>query len=230
MNIATTIPNFDCAELPEETANSLRESADAIRAIQRNAVVDVGKHLLRAKETLRHGAFSTWVEAEIGITVRSAERYMRTAQFLAGKPDTMSLLPPSILYRLAAPSVPVEVLRDVVTAAEVGTTLATEIIMEGLGRAVHRERELKLTMPRRRITRDDAKKLFASQQVKREREMQAQKVEEQTRANRLAPLVARVMNALGDTRPAVLEVMKYWQEEQAFFSLLKARLQAEAQT
>src|SRR4051794_3259018 len=112
--------SFDYTALPQGTADALRQSVAAIKSIQRGAVSDVGGHLTAAREILEHGMFSAWVEAEFRMTVRSAERYMLAANFLAGKPDTVSLLPLSVIFALSAPTAPLSVVDEVVIAAERG--------------------------------------------------------------------------------------------------------------
>ena len=50
-----------------------------------NHAIDAGKLLMRVKSRLPHGAFGGWLESNIQVTARQAQRYMAAAQ---GKPVT----------------------------------------------------------------------------------------------------------------------------------------------
>lgn len=75
--------------------------------------------IIEIKQAIGHGNFLPWIEAEFSMTERTAQRFMQAAE-AGAEYDTMSDLPPSILYALAASStpeaVPVEVMRGVEAA------------------------------------------------------------------------------------------------------------------
>ena len=87
--------------------------------IQRNgrstikAMQSIGLALLDAKAQLNHGQFKGWVVSQCGICIRTAERYMRAAEFLEDKYDTVSHLQPSTIYKLSAKGMPEPVLEQV---------------------------------------------------------------------------------------------------------------------
>src|SRR5258708_11594168 len=70
------------------------------------SIIAIGKALLEAKEHLKHGQFCEWVSRECGFTIRSAQNYMRVAEFVAREGEMFSLLNPAIIYLLAAPKTP----------------------------------------------------------------------------------------------------------------------------
>src|SRR5437773_36689 len=75
---------FNYAALSPELAQDLRLKAVRIRdrhASTIKAIIETGTILTAAKEHLEHGQFTAWVEAEIGINVRTARRYMATANW-----------------------------------------------------------------------------------------------------------------------------------------------------
>jgi hypothetical protein len=43
-------------------------------------LIDLGRHLIAAKQHIGHGLFIPWVEGEIGISGRTVQRYMAIAQ------------------------------------------------------------------------------------------------------------------------------------------------------
>lgn len=65
------------------------------------------------KESLPHGSFLPWIEAEFGMDRRTASNFMRVAEQYSGKWETVSHLPPTALYELAAPKTPLEVREEV---------------------------------------------------------------------------------------------------------------------
>jgi hypothetical protein len=73
----------------------------------------VGADLLQAKALLPHGQFRPWVETNVQISLRTAERFMAVARRFADKADTLSQLPAGVVHELASPSTPDEVVRRV---------------------------------------------------------------------------------------------------------------------
>jgi hypothetical protein len=91
-------------------------------------LIDLGRHLIAAKQHIGHGLFIPWVEGEIGISGRTAQRYMAIAQLAEAKNDSVSLLPPTILHRLAAPSAPLEVVDYVIGQANDGVIVQDSVV------------------------------------------------------------------------------------------------------
>jgi hypothetical protein len=132
----------DCAALPEpvisalaitvfkydavspDIANALRQQAARIREQVRStttAIIGIGRDLIAAKQHLAHGQFCQWVADECGFNIRTAANYMRAAIFAEDKMETVSILPPATLYKLASKSAPPEVVKEVISRAEAGT-------------------------------------------------------------------------------------------------------------
>jgi hypothetical protein len=78
-----------------------------------NAMQSIGLALLDAKTKLNHGKFKDWVVSQCGICIRTAERYMRAAEFLEDKYDTVSHLQSSTIYRLSAKGISPSVVESV---------------------------------------------------------------------------------------------------------------------
>src|SRR3981189_2680301 len=88
--IATATTAFDYAALTTELADNRRPQAARIRqrvADQAVSVIETGCDLLAAKVHLERGLFHRWVETEIGIEVRTAQRYMNAAKLVEGRHD-----------------------------------------------------------------------------------------------------------------------------------------------
>jgi hypothetical protein len=86
-------------------------------------VIEIGRELLSIKDQLGHGRFGEWVEAECGFTQRSAENYIKAARFAEGKNETVSDLPPALVYHLASKSAPPEIVDDVIARLEKGKSI-----------------------------------------------------------------------------------------------------------
>ncbi len=116
--------------------------------------LDVGRQLAMVKKLLPHGQFTAWAEAELGMTARTAQNLMVAAAFVEGKPDSVSHLPVTVLYRLGAASAP-ELIEEVVTTAEAGAPLDVRLIKERLetARLERVERKRDLDHARRRYPR-----------------------------------------------------------------------------
>src|SRR5262245_14164338 len=91
---------FDYSSVPAAAADTARTAAIRIRSQVRTigqAIFTIGKELMAVKETLGHGNFGRWLEAEFQWNDRTAQRYMAAYTTLGPKSDTVSELPPTIL-------------------------------------------------------------------------------------------------------------------------------------
>ncbi len=123
---------FSYADLEPDTARVAQDAAVSIRAAMRASSLDVGRQLTMVKALLPHEQFTAWAEAELGMTARTAQNLMAAAGFVEGKPESVSLLPAAILYKLAAPSAPPDLVQDVVEAAAAEAPLDARTIKERL--------------------------------------------------------------------------------------------------
>src|ERR1700712_4880530 len=108
-DIGDNLPSliFDYSSVSSPLANFLKGQADRIRRQCVTSIIQIGKALLEAKRHLSHGAFLLWVECEVCMPVRTAQAYMRVAQWAsAQKTAVVAHLSPTILYLLSAPSTP----------------------------------------------------------------------------------------------------------------------------
>ena len=236
---------FDYGTLDPEAAGIVRGAAERIRATMARTVPEIGRELLRAKEVLPYGRFTAWAEAEIGMSARTAEHYMQTARFLDGKPESVSVLPPNVLYALSAPTAPAELVLEVVAAAEAGEPLPAPVVKQRLDAAKHSAKaarlqanELGRERQRRRnpdLTREELDRVKRKQEARarqrrqREEERDAaerrRQQEEQDRIERLRPLADRILLALdSDDAAALRRVLDDWQDRQALTDLLVKRM------
>jgi hypothetical protein len=115
MNELTTIQQQRLGEILKDIQHSQRRVG--------LEVLTIGQRLLEAKDILWHGDFEDWVEMNCRFTARTAENMMNVARRLLDKPEVVSLLPPGILYQLAAPSTNEKVIDVIATRIRDGETL-----------------------------------------------------------------------------------------------------------
>jgi hypothetical protein len=219
----TPTTTFDYSGVCSEEALSLQRAADDIRTVSREAIEQVGKHLIAVKGILPHGEFSKWASAELNMTVRSAENYMRAAGFLAGKPKSISCLPPSTIYRLAAPSAPADVVAAVVEAATAGNGLSEPVIKLRLDEAAEARRKEKLRedIRQKRARGERVRYDPDREQERQERDRKQREREEADRVVRLTAFADKVTRALGDDDVATLRsILSDWDDRQTFWKLL----------
>lgn len=126
------LPTFDYAAIRDpETERQLRDAAVRVRELQRAAVVEIGRALLAVKDKLDHGLFLEWIEAEFPFGRRTAVNMMQTATVFGDKWETVSHLPTTILYTLAAPSTP-----PAVRAAVLNLAPGEAVTPRGVRRAI----------------------------------------------------------------------------------------------
>ena len=165
---------------------SLPEIADRIRHALHNNVIEIGDLLLQAKAQLDHGQFQTWAERELGIRPRSAQNYMNAAAFVKDKNETVALLPPAILYKIAAPSAPKEIVEKVVNAETIDVSaIETEL-------ADYRDRKRIAKATTRMKSRKPSRQNNDRQLAKLRREEAQAKAAEAARQAEIRPLIEKL--------------------------------------
>jgi hypothetical protein len=92
-------------------------------------MIKIGDVLQFAKDQLlKHGQFTDWIECELPISVRTAQRYIAIAKLAEGKHDTVSRLPPATVRMIAEKSTPPEIVAEVIAQADVGNILSESAV------------------------------------------------------------------------------------------------------
>jgi hypothetical protein len=100
---------YDYNQLPNEHREAVRRSARIIKPLLKRTAEDIfiiGGELRAVKEMLPHGRYTEWLEVEFGLSERMAQHFVNVRERLGPKSEKFSVLPPSTLYLLAAPSTP----------------------------------------------------------------------------------------------------------------------------
>lgn len=114
---------YDYSRLPAEQRSLAEQAARTIKPRLRRAAEDIfviGAALNGVKAELEHGRFGEWLAVEFGLSQRMAQHFMNVATRLQAKSEKFSLLPPSTLYLLAAPTTPETAIRTVEAQIDAG--------------------------------------------------------------------------------------------------------------
>lgn len=153
---ATAVAVGEAAEdlldgLPAEVRGEVEEASDRIRErLLRTAeeLMFVGKDLLKLRDRLAPGTFVAWVEREFGITERMAQHLMNVARRFGDRAEKLSGLKRTVLYMLAAPSTPDDVVAALVARHEAGEAVQVKDVetlkreVEDARRQLEAEREM----------------------------------------------------------------------------------------
>lgn len=113
---------FDYSSLSSAIASQTKKSAEKIKLrLKRTAqdIVEIGKELIEVKANLPHGQFLSWIDAEFKMNKQMANTFMNVAERFGEKSDYLTFAP-TILYMLASPSTPDEVVQTAIEMAENG--------------------------------------------------------------------------------------------------------------
>lgn len=228
----STVIGFNYAALGPDAAQIAQDAATRIKAAVRTAYLDAGRQLARVKDLLPHGQFTAWAQVELGMTARTVENYMQAATFVDGKSETVSFLPPTVLYKLAAPSAPPEVVQEVLAAAAAGAPLDARAItakLDAARDAAKRRRDEMARMQRRSPKLSRA----AEARLAKQRDLAAKQAaerarEEQARRARWAPVARRMADAAGADAAAVLAALGSYPDNQDVTAALMAALRSMA--
>lgn len=199
-NPAPAAAGFDYEQLDDAAANEAKAVVERYRDRQTAYVIDTGRDLLAIKAQLDHGLFLEWVQAEMRMTPRSAQRAMTAAETLGTKSDTVSYLPPSVLYALSAPSTPAPVRERIVERIEAGEVLSPRqvegLVYEARVQAKQEQIAAKLTpeeRSRRAKSKQDADTRRQRQHEKWLQEQDEERARTRAKADELAAILAPLL-------------------------------------
>jgi hypothetical protein len=210
MSTAITIPvappRFDYSVLDQDTAHAVMRATDSIQVRKHSIdcdIIGIGTDLLSVKARLNHGQFGKWIEAEFSMTPRTAQNYMRVAEVIGPKYETVSHLRPTTIYALAGPSVPAEVRERVVEAERLPDSTVKMMIAEALQQDARAKRRRALKESREAQLRPESPRTLRKQERERQQDEEAR----QRREVAMAQVVALVLDTLGDRLPALLDLL-----------------------
>ena len=122
---------YNYSSVTPERATLIRERATEIKRMVGEAsakIFEIGRALKAVKKDLPHGEFGRWLSAEFGWTERTAQRMLQVYEVFGKKADTVSVLEPTSLYILAAPSTSEDVRKEAVRRLQNGDVLSTPVV------------------------------------------------------------------------------------------------------
>lgn len=231
MNAPLTLPAtaiFDYTTLAAD-ASWLQQQAENIRAKVRTTtatIIEIGAALLDVKARLEHGHFGTWVSAECGFTIRSAQNYMSVAELAAGKSETVAYLPPAVAYKIAAKSTPPGVVNAVVERAAAGNIPSEAAVREMLHEARHQRRldqQQQHKQARRQQLQQWRREARSPEGIRRAERRRLKEEAEREKADQAAAETAkRLLDQVGeDAVRAVLAAFDDWRVSRAVRKMLE---------
>ncbi len=118
---------YDYNQLATEHRDAVRRSARIIKPLLKRTAEDIfiiGGELRSVKDMLAHGKYTEWLGVEFGLSERMAQHFVNVRERLGPKSEKFSVLPPSTLYLLAAPSTPDEAIAVVEERIDAGDRLS----------------------------------------------------------------------------------------------------------
>lgn len=156
--MTAAVVKLDPTDPPLDLDFSAKYIRNIIASTTKN-IIEIGRELKRVKAHLGHGRFLAWIEDELAMTDRSARNYMRAADWAEGKSEIVSVLPPSTIYKLAAPSTPKAFAEKIVEEIKQGLAVDPRAI-EGRIREQHgtdterAKRKARLAEARRQLSEE----------------------------------------------------------------------------
>lgn len=124
---------FDYDSLDPTYRTVVQEHTEEIRRrLRRSAqdVCEIGRRLADVRKRLRHGQFLVWLEAEFGWSQRTAYNFINVNKAFGDKFATVAKIDiaTSVLYQLAAPSVPEDLRSQVLKSAASGEKITKKAL------------------------------------------------------------------------------------------------------
>ena len=212
---------FDYSTLDATIAETVRATVRRIKTRMRDAFIEVGRDLLKVKAMLDHGTFGRWLDAEFEMTHRTAQNYMNAAGLVDGKGEIVSHLPPAVLYRLAAPSIPETVRDNVIARLRKGDSISSKDICT-LAASARSEKAAALCEAR--VSAKQLKRAKHSKEQREAHELERQKSDEEERQSALQAIVILRDRLAGDLFKQFAELVQ--RSPMRFISELSAELGA----
>lgn len=222
MRSEPVVTTFDYAVLDPKVAAEARQIADHLRDRIRTFTYETGRDLLGIKEKMPHGTFGLWIDAEFQMSERTAQNYMNAARLVEGKSANISLLPPSALYALGAPSAPPEVVEEVLAEIERGAVPKVADIREriaGVTKAMQAAKNAK-TAEQIKKEKENEKRNRAAQaarEQKRKAEHEEYEAKRNDTAREVAALLINKMGAAGVVDVLAALSATDWHRVERFF-------------
>lgn len=126
-----------------DQAGYLREAAERIRARHSRVtaeMIDIGTELAAVKGRTDHGLFLGWLDHEVNMEPRLAQKYMRAAEWAKENAKLVSHLQPTAVMELASKSTPPTVIDAVAHRIDSGEKVTPTVVRRLLSEAREEKR------------------------------------------------------------------------------------------
>ncbi|MET4297052.1 hypothetical protein ABIB06_007661 [Bradyrhizobium sp. LB8.2] len=128
------VDTYDYTNIPAEHREEVRHlTTQARESIRRSkgCGIDAGKALIKVKSKLRKGEFRNYCKEAYTESLRTLQHYMSLARLAeCCELDTVSRVPPGVAYKLAAKSVPPELVQAILAEIAAGEIPTIAIVVE----------------------------------------------------------------------------------------------------
>jgi hypothetical protein len=219
----SSFPAFDYGSMAADEVEVLQRQADKIRKLDRSmteTVIELGRELIDVKNKLPHGQFGKWLESECRFDKRSAQNYINAAQLAEGKNETVSLLPPALVYKLASKTAPAEIVSDVLDRAGKGEAIDQRKVEARLSEARY-QRKVEVKKERKGEARKKAAEREKRWKAEEEKRKEAARKEEERQQQAAKAILERLgiedvrflLDQLGEASLSILPLLKKEIEE-----------------
>jgi hypothetical protein len=196
MNTEIIAPAKFATGIAPGIASDLAKVAQEIRTLitrTTSDIISVGNKLRAVSERLEHGEFGKWIDAEFSMTQRTAQNYMRAAEWAADKHETISHLPPATVYLLAAPSTPAAASEDVINRLGRGERL----VHAEINRLVRKAKDEAWLLAEQKKTADKEAKLSPRQRKTRAKRQEEDRLWEEEQERKRSDARAAAQELMG---------------------------------
>lgn len=200
---APVVIGFDYSILEPAIASRVRDAAERIRTRMRDSVIEIGTALIEVREGMERKPFLDWLTAEFGMSERSADNHMNAARLAKGRTANFANAQPSVLYMLAAPSVPEPVRERLLTAVDNGEQMTVKKVKEEIAEARYQDAQRARAAEeerRRQALTPSQRKARQTRRTKDEAERQKWTIEMAARAEAGRELANLIRQKIGDDK------------------------------
>ncbi len=214
---------FDWNSLAADAAAELRQKAERVLGLftaTTSNKIQIGAELRAIKSQLR-GQFTDFIDRELGISVKTAQRCMRISKFAEGKSDTVSLLPPSTALILALKSTPPQIVEQVIARAQSGDIVRESVVKKMIAddheklRLAQRQAEDAALSAARKSKKAKAAAERAIRQAEKERKQRKARSKAKSIVDHLSPADLNFIAGVVDDRGVLDELFEILQRVRA---------------
>src|SRR5688572_23938065 len=195
-NVTPITPTFDYGAVTEDFAGTLVAVADRIRARvkrQTSDIIEIGLDLLTVKSELEHGLFLKWVAAEFRWSPRTAQNYMAAAEWAGDKYETVSHLPPKLIYDLASETTPDAIKLEVRADLEAGKPVDVTAVKGRISDArLQRRKDQGQKRNRRKPVAESTRKRREREEERQREEAERREAEQKAHAAEIVAILRKL--------------------------------------